>query len=379
MPDPSRIPGVYIEETPSGPRPIAGAETAVTAFVGTAPQGPLHEAVRLGSLLDYERVFGGLHADSEMGYAVRQFFANGGRVGWAVRIAASPAGLGAGHWAAGVNALDAVDAFNLLCLPGVADPDVLCAAAAYCERRRALLIADAPPPATRRDDMVDWARAGKLPASGHAAVYYPWILIADPLAGGAPRASAPCGTLAGLYARTDAERGVWQAPAGTEARLRGVTGLSTPLGADAAQTLTALNVNALRELAGVGSVAWGARTLQPGPSQAEYRYVPVRRLALFIEESVEQGVQWAAFERNDDRLWAALRTQVEAFLLDLFRRGAFRGATPRDACWVRCGRDTTPAGDLERGTVNLDIGFAPLRPAEFLLLRVCVQTARADA
>lgn len=379
MPDPSRTPGVYIEETPTGPRSIAGPETAVTAFVGTAPQGPLHEAVRLGGFVDYERVFGGLHADSEMGYAVRQFFANGGRLGWAVRVAASPAGLGAAHWAAGVHALDAVDDFNLLCLPGVADPDVLRAAAAYCERRRALLIADAPSPATPPDDMVDWARAGKLPASGHAAVYYPWMLIADPLARGAPRASAPCGTLAGLYARTDVERGVWQAPAGSEARLRGVTGLSTPLGVRELETLNGLNVNVLRDLTGVGAVAWGARTLQPGPPQAEYRYVPVRRLALFIEESVEQGVQWAVFERNDDRLWAALRTQVEAFLLDLFRRGAFQGASPRDACWVRCGRETAPAGELDRGTVNLDIGFAPLRPAEFLLLRVRVQAASADA
>lgn len=379
MPDPFRTPGVHIEEAPSGPRPIAGAETAVTAFVGTAPQGPLLEAVRLGGFVDYERVFGGLHADSEMGYAVRQFFANGGRLGWAVRVAAAPAGLGAAQWGEGVHALDAVEPFNLLCLPGVADPDALRAAAAYCVQRRAFLIADAPSAAMPPDDMADWVRAGQLPASDHAAVYYPWVLVADPLAGGAPRPSAPCGTLAGLYAHTDAERGVWNAPAGLEARLRGVTGLTMPLGNRELETLTPLSVNGLRDLPAVGPVAWGTRTLLPGAAGSDYRYVPVRRLALYIERSVGQGVQWAAFERNDARLWAALRSTVESFLLDLFRQGAFRGPTPRDACWVRCGPDTTSAAELARGTVNLHIGFAPLKPAEFLVLQLRVQAAQADA
>lgn len=271
----------------------------------------------------------------------------------------------------GIHALDAADLFNLLVLPGVADPAVLAAAVAYCVERRAFLVVDAPAAAQTPGAMVALAGGTGLPRSDHAAVYYPWVFIADPLDAGRPRLTPPSGSVAGLYARTDAWRGVWAAPAGTGATLAGVQALAHTLTDAEIAGLNPLGVNVLRWRPATGVVAWGARTLRGADAaDPEYRYVAVRRLALHIEESIRRGTRWAVFEPNDERLWVQLRLSLGAFMDGLFRQGAFQGATPREAYLVQCGRETTAQHDLDRGVVRIVAGFAPLKPAEFVLVRV---------
>lgn len=271
----------------------------------------------------------------------------------------------------GLYALEAVDLFNILCLPGITDPGVLADAAAYCEERRAFFVIDSPPTAVDPQTMVAAVSGTALPKSDHAAVYYPWIYIADPLKNGKLRLSAPCGTVAGLYARTDGDRGVWKAPAGTEASLIGVQALSYQLNDRENGSLNPLGVNCLRNFPVYGAVSWGARTLRGNDQMtSEYKYVPVRRLALFLEESLYRGTQWVVFEPNDEPLWAQIRLNLGAFMNSLFRQGAFQGKTPREAYLVKCDRETTTQDDINRGVVNILVAFAPLKPAEFVVIRI---------
>jgi uncharacterized protein len=271
----------------------------------------------------------------------------------------------------GIYGLEAVDLFNLLCLPGVTDPGILADAAAYCEERRAFLIVDAPPAKHKPDEMVKSIAGTDLPKSDHGAVYYPWISIADPLRNGKPRLCAPCGTVAGLFARTDSTRGVWKAPAGTEATMLGVQSADYVLTDNENGTLNPHGVNCLRIFPVYGPVVWGARTLR-GDDQmtSEYKYVPVRRLALYLEESLFRGLKWVVFEPNDEPLWAQIRLNVGAFLHNLFRQGAFQGKSPRQAYFVKCDSETTTQTDINLGVVNVLIGFAPLKPAEFVILSI---------
>jgi hypothetical protein len=205
----------------------------------------------------------------------------------------------------------------------------------------------------------------------NAAVYFPWIKRPDPLSGGAIIEVTPSGAVAGVMARTDQARGIWKAPAGMDAGLRGVHSLSIDLTDAEAGELNGLGINSLRTLPTVGHVIWGARTMMGHHQVAsEWKYVPVRRLALFIEESLHRGTEWTVFEPNDETLWTTLRLNVGAFMHQLYRQGAFQGQSPRDAYFVRCDGSTTSPADIERGIVNLMVGFAPLRPAEFVILRL---------
>lgn len=383
MPNPPHFPGVYLTETPSGAPPIQAAATAVTAFVGNAPSGPLHRAVQLFGFVDYEREFGGLHPQSELSYAVFQFFENGGKQAYVVRVAdTAPATdeifatfVGTPSHGMGIHALDLIDHFNLLCLPGLEDVAVIRHAVGYCVNRRAFLILDAPAAIDTPTQIANWVQAGGLPLSDHAALYFPRVVIADPLNNGTPRPCAPSGTIAGLYARMDAHRGVWKAPSGMEASLLGVQNLTYALTKTDLERLNPLGINGLRSLPSDGPVAWGARTLRGGQASAEYKYVPVRRLALFLEESIERGTRWAAFGPNDAPLWMSLRVSIETFLEGLFRQGAFLGRTQQEAYWVRCGPDTTLPAEILRGVLNIELGFAALRPAEFLVIRIQLKTA----
>ena len=186
-----------------------------------------------------------------------------------------------------------------------------------------------------------------------------------------PETFAPCGAVAGLYARTDATRGVWKGPAGVAAELRGITGLAVVLNDTQGHPLNSQAINCLRSFPAYGHVVWGARTLAGADALAsEWKYVPVRRLALFIEESVVSGTQWAVFEPNAEPLWAQLRLSVGAFMHSLFRQGAFQGRTPLHAYFVKCDATTTTPNDINQGVVNLLVGFAPLKPAEFVILRI---------
>ncbi|WP_439598992.1 phage tail sheath family protein [Falsiroseomonas sp.] len=280
----------------------------------------------------------------------------------------------------GLQALADGPPFGLLCLPRAADLPgdamraVLAAATRLCEGRRAMLLVDLPGAVADAAGAVAWMQAHEALRHPNAAAYFPRIQVADPLAGGLPRSLAPSGTIAGLHARFEAQHGVWKAPAGGEARLEQANGLDLLLTDRETSVLNPLGLNVLRAFPTLGLVCWGSRTLAGGDAAAsEFKYVPVRRLALFLERSLLEGLAWTVFEQNDARLWDRIRQAAESFLQSLFRQGAFQGATPREAFFNRCDATTTTPQDIAQGRVNLVLGFAPLRPAEFILLRLALR------
>ncbi len=372
MPANPSYPGVYIQEVSTGPKPIAGVSTATTAFIGTAKRGPLHRAKHVTSFLEYKQTFGDLAAGSEMSYAVMQFFANGGTDAWIVRVPKSgTAKSGLTLKTTDFNALNAASDVSLLCVPGVNDPSSLAAADSYCKANRMFLIVDAPRSATSPTDML--GAVSDLPQSESAAVYYPWINIV--LSTGASRLSAPSGTIAGMYARIDNARGVWKAPAGNEATLAGVQSLERDLTDAENGALNSQGVNCLRSFAEQGILAWGARTLITSQqANSEWKYVNIRRLFIYLERSIDEGLQWVTFEPNDENLWAKVRLNVNEFLTGLFRAGALQGSKQDEAFYVRCDRSTMTQGDINNGRLICEIGFAPIKPAEFVIFRIQRQT-----
>ncbi len=496
-------PGVYIEEIPSGVRTITGVATSIAAFIGWAPKGPTDHAQLVLSWADYYRQFGGLDARSRLGYAVSQFFINGGQQAYIVRLAANDAAsaevtLGAlkltarnpGKWAedyaiaiknqsggtkrfrlqvvyvnpasntqvavesfenlamtspdpqgrfvedvineqsnfvtvavqgsgttppndtpvpltanehlangadgailapstkadtpgtfetaltpsslsGGVYLLDHVDLFNLLCVPGEIAIATLSTLEGYCRDHRAFLIADSDPGITDFTKLKDGPTGITGDNAINAAFYFPWVSAPDPLNENRPDNFPPCGFVAGLYARTDATRGVWKAPAGTDASLTGVTGVAVPLNDKENGVLNPVAVNCIRNFNVYGTVIWGARTLRGNDEiGSEWKYVPVRRTALFIEESLFRALKWVVFEPNDEPLWAQIRLNVGAFMHNLFRQGAFQGKTPQEAYFVKCDKETTTQNDINLGIVNIVVGFAPLKPAEFVIIQI---------
>lgn len=503
MPVQVSYPGVYVEEIPSGVRTITGVATSIAAFVGWAPQGPTDSARLVLSWPDYVRQYGGLDSRSLLGYAVSQFFANGGTQAYIIRLVPSgtvPAGTNLtatggsltitaenpGDWAknygiliknqsggtnrfrlqvvynpsgalspavvesfenlsflspdpqgryvvdiinaqsnfvtasvtgtptafpadisapqmlaggtpgavltpstdsattgpfetallgtGGVYLLDHVDLFNLLCVPGEIVKSTLSTLEQYCEGAtgghpllRAFLIADADPGIT---DYSKLNTGPQIPGK-NAAFYFPWIKAPDPLNQGGTGPFPPCGFVAGIYARTDGSRGVWKAPAGTDATLTGVIGPAVPLNDQENGFLNPVAVNCIRNFPVYGTIVWGARTTQGNDEiGSEWKYIPVRRTALYIEESLYRGTKWAVFEPNDEPLWSQLRLNVGAFMHDLFRKGAFQGQTPKDAYFVNCDNTTTTQSDINLGIVNIVVGFAPLKPAEFVVIQI---------
>jgi phage tail sheath protein FI len=276
----------------------------------------------------------------------------------------------------GLYALEDVDIFNLLVMPeataGAGMMDVLTEAIAYCARRRAFMIVDAPESIVSFAQAQTWISGPASPLrSRNAALYFPRLREPDPLMNGVVRTFPTAGALAGLYARTDAERGVWKAPAGTSALVVGATGLSYTLTDGENGALNPLGLNCLRTFPVIGNVSWGARTARGADALAdEYKYIPVRRLALFLEESLYRGTQWAVFEPNDEPLWAQIRLNLGAFMHTLFAQGAFQGRTPREAYFVKCDKETTSQNDIDLGRVNIVVGFAPLKPAEFVIIQI---------
>jgi hypothetical protein len=273
----------------------------------------------------------------------------------------------------GMYALEDVRDLNILNLPGVSDAGVLANAIAYAEERRAMILIDIDAGVTTFEAARAWIED---PANGslrhrNAVAYFPRVSMPDPLQGNRARPFANSGLMAGLYARTDAARGVWKAPAGIEARLRGVTGLDYVLSDQENGVLNPLGLNCLRSFPVFGPVSWGARTLVGADAlTSEWKYVPVRRLALFIEESLYRGTQFVVFEPNDEPLWAQIRLAVGSFMNNLFRQGAFQGRTPQEAYLVRCDSSTTTQADIDLGIVNIVVGFAPLKPAEFVIIQI---------
>lgn len=498
MPVTLSFPGVYIEELSSGVHTITGVATSITAFVGRAAKGPVNQATTITSFGDFERIFGGVTPSSMLGYAVQDFYRNGGTTAIIVRLyhpgagattakltpgtlplaAGSPgvwgnnllatvdlnvdasvaaamgvtaadlfnlavqgnvpggasetfrnltviesprrydrvlalstkrlvladagdpynppamptaaAGVGPSTPATpdaalasadflagpkqGINALDNTDLFNILCIPvynatGDVDTGVIAASSSYCESRRAMLVLDAP---SKWVDVAgaasDFNQNGVGTASKNAAVFFP--RYTRPNANNID--SFPvCGAVAGVFARTDAERGVWKAPAGIDASVLGARDLEVHLTDLENGLLNPLGVNCLRDFSASGIVVWGSRTLQGDNRLAsEWKYIPVRRTALFIEESLFRGTKWVVFEPNDEPLWSQIRLNVGAFMNGLFRQGAFQGKTPAEAYFVKCDKETTTQADIDAGVVNIVVGFAPLKPAEFVVISI---------
>jgi uncharacterized protein len=266
-----------------------------------------------------------------------------------------------------------IDLFNLLVLPPDSEPapgatleDLWPAASVFCQKRRAFLVMDSPPGWDSTQDAstgVDALRVGLV--KDFSAMYFPRVQVNE---NGLRRNLGPAGAMAGLYARIDSSRGVWKAPAGTEADLRGVMGVDVKMSDAENGQINPVGVNAIR-LFPNGIVSWGARTMDGSDIFAsEYKYVPIRRLALFIEESLYRGLKWVVFEPNDIGLWAQIRLNVGAFMQDLFRKGAFQGSKPSEAYFVKVDEETTTQNDRNLGIVNIWVGFAPLKPAEFVIL-----------
>jgi phage tail sheath protein FI len=284
---------------------------------------------------------------------------------------------------AGLNDLRKVDLVNLLLLPRTADRSsasalspaeagaVIAQALKFCEDRRAFFLMDTPTGIDTPQEVKDYLEANATLRHKNAALYFPRVQVPDPLNDFRLRSVGASGTMAGLYARTDATRGVWKAPAGTDTRLANVQQLDVRLTDDENGTLNPLAINCLRTFPVYGTVSWGARTLEGADQLAsEWKYVPVRRLALFLEESLYRGTQWVVFEPNDEPLWAQIRLNLGAFMQGLFRQGAFQGKAPREAYFVKCDRETTTQDDINRGVVNILVGFAPLKPAEFVIIQI---------
>jgi phage tail sheath protein FI len=283
----------------------------------------------------------------------------------------------------GFHALDKADLFNLMCVPpdqrgGDTAPAVYQAAMAYCAHRRAVLLVDPPTAWTLNPDHAAANAVADLhslglsgPDARNAALFFPQLLAPDPLRENQLERFVPSGAVAGVISRTDATRGVWKAPAGLDAGITGIQSLDVSLTDAENGMLNPLGVNCLRTFVPGGTVVWGARTRRGADQLAdEYKYLSVRRLALFIEESLYRGTQWVVFEENAAPLWAQIRLNLTAFMQTLFRQGAFQGSSPREAYFVRCDGDTTTQDDINRGVVNIVVGFAPLKPAEFVVIQI---------
>lgn len=377
-------PGIYIADSlpHSSSSSLAAAPTSVTAFVGRTAGGPADRAVRLRGFGEFTSTFGGAHPESELADSVRLFFENGGTECYVVRIdkdvPTSVNYLGDRRARTGMHALDKVGPVGLMVIPPDRDLNpyaIYPPASHYCLRQDTFLLIDPP---------ADWTRSGRAEAAynqyvlenlrrgmttQNSAVFYPRIKI---LEDGALRAAGPCGAIAGLLARRDAEKGVWAMPAGSGAELRSVHGPEVELGEKDLEVskMSAFGVNCLVKRNG-RLLLWGAKTFHGiFEYTGEWRYFPVARTALFLEASISRGTAWTAFERNDEVLWAKIRVQVTEFMLRLWRYHAFVGDTPSDSVYVRCGRETMTDQDRAKGRVIIEVGFAATRPAEFVVITV---------
>lgn len=312
-----------------------------------------------------------------------------GATGW--ETAASPALRGSEADGTGIYALNAIapEQFNLMCIPDAVSMDVsnntnrgnmvaiYQEANTYCRNNFAFLLVDIPENLNRANIMPDWISQLGAARGPNAAAYFPRLEGPDGLDPINPRSLPSSGAVAGLFARTDSTRGVWKAPAGTDARIAG--GAPEEMLTDRQHgPLNTSGLNVLRTFPVHGSIVWGSRTLDGADARAsEWRYVPVRRLSLFIEASLRRGMQWAVFEPNDEPLWGQIRLNVGSFMNQLHRQGAFAGASANDAYLVKCDSETTTQADINLGIVNVLVAFAPVRPAEFVVLRIQQRTQTA--
>jgi phage tail sheath protein FI len=400
-------PGVYVKEEPSAVRPIAGVGTSTAAFIGVVPdtvkvprkENPAYDPTKpvsetnmpsiddtitltaaAGEVLlcttfsEFTNAFGDFSTDTGhrmLAHAVYGFFNNGGTRAYVVRETSE------GNIASSALAkLAAIDAVAIVAAPGIVTAAVRSAISDHCqaaEDRFAILDVQQTLEKNGVFDPTALDKAGVLPAnSDFAATYVPWLQVYDPATkltvpgSDGTIAVPPSGHVAGIYARVDALRGVHKAPANEV--VRGALGLRTAISRAQQESLNPRGVNAIRELNGNIRV-WGARTIG-GDANVDLRYVNVRRLLLFVRESIDEGMQWVVFEPNDSTLWARITRNVTAFLTNVWREGALLGQTPAEAFYVKCDAETNPPSVRDAGQVVTEIGVAIVRPAEFVVFKI---------
>jgi phage tail sheath protein FI len=393
-------PGVYVEEVPSGARPIGATGTSTAGFVGTAPDANarLNEAVAINSWSEFIRTYANAQdaPSTPLARAVFGFFDNGGGRCFVVNIATGAPIGGSGRGRTGLAALEAIDEVAIVAAPGYTDPLAYEELLSHCERlgdRVAILdppariessepltrVATAPvkpaegePPAKNggTGKAAASAPAGDLPGmrprqSDYGTFYVPWIVVRDPMSGDVV-STPPSGHVAGVWARTDMTRGVHKAPANEP--LRGVVDLSYRVTRGEQETLNPAGVNCIRYFPAEGVRIWGARTLAAEAS--EWRYLNVRRLFSMLKESIGDGTRWIVFEPNDQLLWRSIRRDIGAFLTRVWRDGALMGRTPQEAFFVKCDEETNPPDVRDAGMVVAEIGVAPVKPAEFVVFKL---------
>src|SRR5688572_19929514 len=368
-------PGVYIEEMNSGSRPIEGVPTGTTAFLGETERGPLTPQL-VTSYAEYERSFGGVfHPTKYLPHAINGFFENGGNRAVVCRVegngAAAP---GVADYEKSLALLEnptGVDALALRAIALVYAPNassvVAKAVVAHCEKMRyRFAVIDCEQGQSAAANLNPFA---SIAGSSHGAFYYPWIVTADP-GSGARTLTPPGGHVLGIYARSDSERGVFKAPSNEV--VRGALDLEFNVTEAVQDVLNPKGVNVIRRFPGRGIRVWGARTMA---SDAEWKYINVRRLFIFLERSIEQGIQWTVFEPNDERLWGRVADTIRQFLRAQWREGALQGRTEQDAFLIKCDRTTMTEDDILNGRLICEVGVAPVKPAEFVIFRIFQRTA----
>jgi uncharacterized protein len=396
-------PGVYIEEVPSGARPIEAVGTSTAAFVGVAPKADAHlnEALRINNWTQFQKEYCAPDgASTHLAQAVYGYFLNGGTVCYIVNVGKDNPIVGDARERRGLDVLKAVDDVAIVAAPGYVDPPSHEALLAHCENRKdCVAILDTPEEVANVDllTQVAVAKAPRKPKGGegeggaagppeagglrprqsdggYGAVYYPWITVPDAFKPKELINVPPSGHLAGIYARTDGTRGVHKAPA-NEA-IRGALNVAYALTQEDQERLNPNGVNCIRFFPNEGIRVWGARTL--AASASEWRYLNVRRLFNMIEKSIVRSTRWVVFEPNDYSLWKSIRRDVSAFLTLVWRQGALMGQTPDQAFFVKCDAETNPLEEIDAGRVNILIGIAPVKPAEFVIFRIGQGVAGAE-
>lgn len=387
-------PGVYVEETAWPRRAITGVPTSTAGFIGivvdgtSARLGPARLLERKGaheprvlpparkpqlvtSWEQFKDMFGDIQEGNfVLAHGVHGFFRNGGRRCWVARVAES-----ANVDETNKELNDALDAFKaineiaLVAIPGATADVVQNAILEHCETHGRFAILDG----CRTKALSKQAVRGQTRDSSCGAIYFPWIEVFDPVSTGTVYAP-PSAHIAGVYARVDAERGVHKASANEV--IHGASGVEVEISDTEQGPLNLASINIIRLINGKPTL-WGARTLA-GKEEAEWRYINVRRLINFLQRSIDEGTKWVVFEPNDEPLWAQVRLNVGALMHDLFRQGAFQGSSPREAYFVKCDKETTTQDDINRGTVNIVVGFAPQRPGEFVIIKIQQSTEKVQ-
>ena len=352
-------PGTYVGDSDCNPRRILGVSTSTAAFVGAGESGP-STPKQVTSIEEYEQAFGRSPGPDFLHHAVRGFFQNGGTRCYVHRLEPGV------DFAQDLQALKDLDVSVVACPDSPSFPGIAAALIAHCEEMRyRIAVIDAPQSPPPSDGLPAELR------SSYAAYYYPWVLASGCVEQEAV-AVPPCGHIAGIYARTDSEQGVWHAPANQA--ILGILGLDEVVDSSQQEVLNALGVNVLREFPEQGAVVWGARTTS---DDQEWKYVNIRRLLIYLEHSIDSGLQWVNFEPNGEPLWDNVRRTVSDFLFNEWSNGALQGSKPEEGFFVRCDRTTMTQNDLDNGRLIVEIGVAPVRPAEFVIFRIGQCTADA--